>query len=260
MSEALVVRGLRAGYDGGTVLYDTDFWLGAGQVVALLGHNGVGKSTFCAAVMGLIRPYQGSILVNGVELAGARADVIARAGVAIVPQGRRLFPSLTVERNLMIAAPRDSRGPWNLDRVYTLLPRLAMRSPYRADQLSGGEQQMLAIGRALMQNPRILLLDEPSEGLAPAIVDRMIDVVRSLRTQGLSILLVEQDLRAAFALADEVAVMQRGAIVYRSTTREFRGDADRAHRLLGARPPSGMKEPMGIRHHPTDSTVRLGPV
>jgi branched-chain amino acid transport system ATP-binding protein len=237
MSEVLVVRGLRAGYDGGTVLHDTELWLDAGQVVALLGRNGVGKSTFCMAVMGLIRPYQGSIRVNGVELAGARADVIARAGVAIVPQGRRLFPSLTVERNLMIAAPRDSSGPWNLDRVYTLLPRLAMRSPYRADQLSGGEQQMLAIGRALMQNPKILLLDEPSEGLAPAIVDRLVDVVRSLRTQGLSILLVEQDLRAAFALADEVAVMQRGAIVYRSTTHEFRGDADRAHRLLGARPP-----------------------
>ncbi|MEN3307042.1 MAG: branched-chain amino acid transport system ATP-binding protein [Micromonosporaceae bacterium] len=233
MGEVLAVRGLRAGYDGGTVLHDTDFSLPAGQVVALLGRNGVGKSTLCSAIMGLIRPYQGSIQVNGVELAGARADLIARAGVAIVPQGRRLFPALSVERNLTIAAPRTIAGGWTLDRVYTLLPRLAMRSEYRADQLSGGEQQMLAIGRALMQNPRVLLLDEPSEGLAPAMVDRMIDVVRSLRTQGLSILLVEQDLRAAFALADEVAVMQRGAIVHRSSTREFRGDAQRAHRLLG---------------------------
>jgi branched-chain amino acid transport system ATP-binding protein len=233
MGEVLAVRGLRAGYDGGTVLHGTDFSLQAGQVVALLGRNGVGKSTLCSAIMGLIRPYQGSIQVNGVELAGARADLIARAGVAIVPQGRRLFPALSVERNLTIAAPRTIAGGWTLDRVYTLLPRLAMRSEYRADQLSGGEQQMLAIGRALMQNPRVLLLDEPSEGLAPAIVDRMIDVVRSLRTQGLSILLVEQDLRAAFALADEVAVMQRGEIVHRSSTREFRGDAQRAHRLLG---------------------------
>jgi branched-chain amino acid transport system ATP-binding protein len=233
MDEALAVRGLRAGYDGGTVLYDTDFSLSAGQVVALLGRNGAGKSTLCAAIMGLIKPYQGSIKVNGEELAGARADVIAKAGVAIVPQGRRLFPSLTVERNLTIAAPRGGGGAWTLDRVFTLLPRLAMRSESRADQLSGGEQQMLALGRALMQNPKLLLLDEPSEGLAPAIVDRMIDVVRSLRTQGLSILLVEQDLRAAFALADEVAVMQRGMIVHRAPTREFRGNADLAHRLLG---------------------------
>jgi branched-chain amino acid transport system ATP-binding protein len=224
--------------------------------VALLGRNGVGKSTFCAAVMGLIKPYRGSIRVNGAELAGARPDVIARAGVAIVPQGRRVFPSLTVERNLTIAASRDNPGPWNLDRVYTLLPRLAIRSPYRADQLSGGEQQMLAIGRALMQNPKILLLDEPSEGLAPTIVDRVIDVVRSLRTQGLSILLVEQDLRTAFAVADEVTVMQRGAIVYRSTTREFRGDADRAHRLLGARPP-GTKEPYRGQAPPNGQYIRL---
>jgi branched-chain amino acid transport system ATP-binding protein len=231
--EVLAVRGLRAGYDGGTVLHDTEFWLEAGRVVALLGRNGAGKSTLCAAIMGLVQPYQGSIRINNVELAGARADVIARAGVAIVPQGRRLFPPLSVERNLTIAAPRDATGAWTLDRVYTLLPRLAMRSQHRADQLSGGEQQMLAIGRALMQNPRLLLLDEPSESLAPTMVDRIIDVIRSLRMQGLSILLVEQDLRVAFALADEVAVMQRGAIVYRSTTHEFRGNADRAHRLLG---------------------------
>ena len=233
MTEALAVEGLWAGYDGGTVLHDTRFWLAAGQVVALLGRNGAGKSTFCAAVMGLITPYRGSIRVHGTELAGVRADVIARAGVAIVPQGRRLFSSLSVERNLTIAAPRHGFGPWTLDRVYTLLPRLAMRSAHRADALSGGEQQMLAIGRALMQNPRLLLLDEPSEGLAPDMVDRVIDVVRSLRTQGLSIVLVEQDLRVAFALADEVAVMQRGAIVHRSSTHDFRGNAERAHRLLG---------------------------
>jgi branched-chain amino acid transport system ATP-binding protein len=234
MTEALAVRGLRAGYNGSVVLQDTELWLSAGQVVALLGRNGAGKSTLCSAIMGMLKPYQGSIQIYGKELAGARPDVIARTGVAIVPQGRRIFGPLTVLRTLTLAAPRRAAGAWTQDRVFTLLPRLAMRSHHRADQLSGGEQQMLAIGRALMQNPRLLLLDEPSEGLAPAVVDRMIDVVRSLRQQGLPVLLVEQDLRTAFALADEVAVMQHGHIVHRSTTQEFRSDARLAHELLRA--------------------------
>jgi branched-chain amino acid transport system ATP-binding protein len=233
MKEVLRVRGLHAGYAGGTVLHGVDFWLDAGQVVALLGRNGAGKSTLCSALMGMVKPYQGSIRVDGKELAGARPDLIARAGVAIVPQGRRIFGPLTVSRNLTMAAPRHATGPWNLDRVYTLMSRLAMRSEHRADQLSGGEQQMLAIGRALMRNPRLLLLDEPSEGLAPNMVDRIIDVIRSLRSEGLSILLVEQDLRVAFALADEVTVMQRGQIVHRGTTWDFRGNVERAHQLLG---------------------------
>jgi branched-chain amino acid transport system ATP-binding protein len=232
MTEALEVRGLRAGYNGSVVLQDTELGLSAGQVVALLGRNGAGKTTLCSAIMGMLKPYQGSIQIYGKELAGARPDVIARTGVAIVPQGRRIFGPLTVLRNLTLAAPRHAAGAWTLDRVFTLLPRLAMRSHHRADQLSGGEQQMLAIGRALIQNPRLLLLDEPCEGLAPAVVDRMIDIIRSLRQQGLSVLLVEQDLRTAFALADEVAVMQHGTIVHRSTTKEFRSDARRAHELL----------------------------
>jgi branched-chain amino acid transport system ATP-binding protein len=234
MTEALEVRGLRAGYNGSVVLQDTELGLSAGQVVALLGRNGAGKTTLCSAIMGMLKPYQGSIQIYGNELAGARPDVIARTGVAIVPQGRRIFGPLTVLRNLTLATPRHAAGAWTLDRVFTLLPRLAMRSHHRADQLSGGEQQMLAIGRALMQNPRLLLLDEPSEGLAPAVVDRMIDIIRSLRQQGLSVLLVEQDLRTAFALADEVAVMHHGTIVHRSTTQEFRSDARRAHELLRA--------------------------
>jgi branched-chain amino acid transport system ATP-binding protein len=234
MTEALEVRGLRAGYNGSVVLRDTELGLSAGQVVALLGRNGAGKTTLCSAIMGMLKPYRGSIRIYGKELAGARSDVIARAGVAIVPQGRRVFGPLTVLRNLTIGAPRHATEPWTVDRVFTLLPRLAMRSHHRADQLSSGEQQMLAIGRALMQNPRLLLLDEPSEGLAPAMVDRMIDVIRSLRRQGLSVLLVEQDLRTAFALADEVVVMQHGTVVHRGTTQEFRSDARLAHELLRA--------------------------
>jgi branched-chain amino acid transport system ATP-binding protein len=234
MTEALSIWGLRAGYDGGIVLRDTELHVPAGQVVALLGRNGAGKSTLCSAIMGMLTPYQGNICIYGTELAGARTDVIARAGVAIVPQGRRIFGPLTVLRNLTVATPRHAAGQWTLDRVFTLLPRLAMRSDYRADQLSSGEQQMLAIGRALLQNPRLLLLDEPCDGLAPAMVDRMIDIVLSLKRQGLSVLLVEQDLRTAFALADEVAVMQRGAVVHHVTTREFRSNAQHAYGLLRA--------------------------
>lgn len=234
MTEALSIRGLRAGYDGGIVLRDTELHILAGRVVALLGRNGAGKSTLCSTIMGMLRPYQGSISILGQELAGARTDVIAKTGVAIVPQGRHIFGPLTVMRNLTIAMPRHATGQWTLDRVFTLLPGLAMRSHYRADQLSSGEQQMLAIGRALLQNPRLLLLDEPCDGLAPAMVDRLIDIVLSLKRQGLSVLLVEQDLRTAFAVADEVAVMQRGAVVHHVTTREFRSNTQHAYGMLRA--------------------------
>jgi branched-chain amino acid transport system ATP-binding protein len=234
MTEALSVQGLWAGYNGGIVLHDTELRMESGRVLALLGRNGAGKTTLCSAIMGMLKPYQGSVRIYGKEMAGARPDLVARAGVAIVPQGRRIFGQLTVMRNLTIAATRQRSGPWTLDRVFTLLPRLAVRSHHRADQLSGGEQQMLAIGRALLQNPRLLLLDEPSEGLAPAMAERLIDVIRSLRWQELSVLLVEHDLRTAFAVADEVAVMQHGAIVHRATTQEFRHDARRATELLRA--------------------------
>jgi branched-chain amino acid transport system ATP-binding protein len=234
MAEALSVQGLWAGYNGGIVLKDTALRIEPGQVLALLGRNGAGKTTLCSTIMGMVKPYQGSVRIYGREMAGARPDLVARAGVAIVPQGRRIFGQLTVLRNLTIAAPRQGSGPWTLERVFTLLPSLAVRSHYRADQLSGGEQQMLAIGRALLQNPRLILLDEPSAGLAPAMVDRMIDVIRSLSRQELSVLLVEHDLHTAFAVADEVAVMQHGAIVHRATTQEFRHDGRRAAELLRA--------------------------
>jgi branched-chain amino acid transport system ATP-binding protein len=232
MTDLLTVRGLRAGYAGGTVLDGVDFTVPAGAVVALLGRNGVGKSTFVHTVMGMLKPYSGSVRVGDRELAGAAAHTVARSGVAIVPQGRRVFAPLTVDENLRIAA-RGGDGPWTPARIYELMPHLAGRRANRGDQLSGGEQQMLAIGRALLRNPRLLLLDEPSDGLAPAVVDQVAELLEGLRGEGIAAVLVEQDLRLAFRLADEVAVMRKGRIAYRGSTTDFRGDRARAHALLG---------------------------
>jgi branched-chain amino acid transport system ATP-binding protein len=232
MTTSLAVAGLRAGYDGTTVLDGVDFTVPTGAVVALLGRNGVGKSTFLHTVMGMLKPYSGSVQVGDRELAGAPAHIVARCGVAIVPQGRRVFAPLTVEENLRIAAGRRP-GRWTLERIYELMPRLAERRGNRGDQLSGGEQQMLAIGRALLRDPRLLLLDEPSDGLAPAVIDQVAGVLEGLRGEGIAAVLVEQDLHLAFRLADEVAVMQKGRIVHRASTDDFRADRSRAHALLG---------------------------
>jgi branched-chain amino acid transport system ATP-binding protein len=229
----LEVEGLRAGYTGSAVLHGVDLAVGQGRAVALLGRNGVGKSTLLAAVMGLLRPTAGSVRLAGRELAGRPAHRVARAGVALVPQGRRVFADLTVERNLQVASGRRGAGPWTPERVYELLPQLAERRRHRADQLSGGEQQMLAIARALLLNPRLLLLDEPSDGLAPTVVARVAGLLAGLRDQGLSVLLVEQDLRTAFAVADEITVMRKGEIVHRSPTLEFRRHPALAAELLG---------------------------
>jgi branched-chain amino acid transport system ATP-binding protein len=232
MTDVLTVRELRAGYGGTTVLDGVGFTVPTGAVVALLGRNGAGKTTFVHTVMGLLKPYSGSVRVGDRELAGAAAHTVARSGVAIVPQGRRVFAPLTVAENLSLAARRGHRT-WTVERVYELMPRLAERRAHRGDELSGGEQQMLAIGRALLRDPRLLLLDEPSDGLAPAIVDQVAELLEGLRGEGIAIVLVEQDLHLAFRLADEVTVMQKGRIVHRSPTAEFRADRPRAHALLG---------------------------
>ncbi len=233
MSSELVVSGLRSGYAGSTVLDGVDLTVAPNEVVGLLGRNGVGKSTLMSTLVGWVRPTEGSVQLDGQELAGSSTHHIARAGVAIVPQGRRVFAPLTVENNLRIATPRGGSRSWSIERVYELMPRLAERRRNRGDQLSGGEQQMLAIARALLLEPRLLLLDEPSDGLAPAIVEQVVEVISQLRSEGLSVLLVEQDLHAAFALCDRILVMQKGTIVHDSTTREFRSDAERGRRLLG---------------------------
>lgn len=232
MSRLLEVSGLRAGYDGSVVLHGVDVDLAEGSVLALLGRNGVGKSTLVMTLMGLVRPYAGTVAFAGRDLTGWRADRVASAGMALVPQGRRVFAPLTVEENLRIAVTRRRPGKWSPDLVYDLLPRLAQRRGHRGSQLSGGEQQMLAIGRALLTNPRLLLLDEPSDGLSPMVVRQVADVIRTLRADGVTVLLVEQNVRLALDLADDVAVMVKGEIAWRTSPEEFRRDRDRVRSLM----------------------------
>ena len=228
----LAVRGLEAGYGRSRVLHGVDLDVPPGEVVALLGRNGVGKTTTVHAITGMLRPSAGSVRLDGVELAGRPAHVVARAGIALVPQGRRVFAPLTVEENLRVGL-RAVPGGWTLARVYELLPGLAERARHRGDQLSGGEQQMLAIGRALLRNPRLLVLDEPSDGLAPAVVEQVTGLLAELVAGGLSAVLVEQNLRLALTLAASVCVMAKGRVVHRATAAEFRRDPDTARALLG---------------------------
>lgn len=232
-SPILSVRGLVSGYAGSRVLHDVDLDLPEGGVLALLGRNGVGKSTLVSTVMGLVRPMKGSITVAGQEVAGARPDRIARLGVGLVPQGRRIFAPLTVAEHLDIADRAGRKGDWTKDRVLELLPRLGERLKNRGDQLSGGEQQMLAIARTLLTNPTVLLLDEPSDGLAPTVVHQVADVVHEVCNAGMSVLLVEQNLRLALSVADRVVVMQKGSVRWDVTVAEFRGDRAKAEELLG---------------------------
>lgn len=229
----LEVRGLRAGYKQGTVLHGVDLDLDAGRVLGLLGRNGVGKSTLVHTLMGLLRPSAGTIALDGIPLSGRRADVVARAGVALVPQGRRVWANLTVQEHLTLAGRRPRSAAWPQDRVIALLPRLAERRGQEAATLSGGEQQMLAIARALLTGPRLMLLDEPSEGLAPAIVEQIAGAITGMRDEGVAVLLVEQDLHLAFSVCADVAVMDRGTIAHRASTADFRRDPETAHRLLG---------------------------
>ena len=229
----LEVRGLVSGYDRGRVLHGVDLTLDAGAVLGLLGRNGVGKSTLIMTLAGLVPVTAGSVRLGGVELAGKRPDLVARAGVALVPQGRRVWATLTVAEHLSLAGSRSRPGTWTVDAVLDLLPRLAERRRHYAGQLSGGEQQMLAVARALLTNPRLVLLDEPSDGLAPVIVDQLAGVVATMRAEGVTVVLVEQDLHLAFSVADEIAVMEKGALVHRVPTADFRRDPDTAHRLLG---------------------------
>jgi branched-chain amino acid transport system ATP-binding protein len=235
MTALLEVRGVRAGYDTGDVLHGIDLDLLEGEVVAVLGRNGVGKTTLMNAIIGLVSPRAGSIKLDGRELAGSGAHEIARAGIAIVPQGRRIFARLTVDENLKLArrAAGGRGAESSLDDVYALFPRVWERRRHRGDELSGGEQQMVAIARALIASPRVFLFDEPSEGLAPMVVDLITDAIAGLRERGLSAIVVEQNLHVAVRLADRVVIMTKGEISYRATTKEFRGDRASAHALLG---------------------------
>ncbi|MET0444166.1 MAG: ABC transporter ATP-binding protein [Pseudorhodoplanes sp.] len=194
--------------------------VGAGEVVALLGRNGMGKTTIIRSIMGLSPPQirSGSVRWKGEELVGQRPHAIAARKIAIVPQGRRLFPSLTVTEHLtMVKSARATQG-WTMEKVFGLFPRLAERRNHRGGQLSGGERQMLAVGRALMIDPELILMDEPSEGLAPVMVQNLENIVLDLKKQGLSILLVEQNLYSALAVSDRLYVLDTGKIVHESAT------------------------------------------
>lgn len=227
----LEVKDLVAGYDGSRVLDGVSLSVDQGESLAVLGRNGVGKTTLMESIMGLVTPTSGQVLIEGKDLAKQPPNAIARAGVGIVPQGRRVFAPLTVEENLKISVRK--RGEWTVKSVMELMPRLQERRNNLGSQLSGGEQQMLAIGRALVGNPKLLILDEPSDGLAPAIVSQVGDVLTTLASSGLAVLIVEQDLRLAFSVAKDVVVMEKGAIVHRSSTEEFRRGGERARSLLG---------------------------
>jgi branched-chain amino acid transport system ATP-binding protein len=208
-----------------------------GRCVTLLGRNGMGKTTLIRSLMGLTPPRSGRVLMDGVELAGREPYDIARLGLALVPQGRHVFPSLTVVENLTLAArslPNGGGGDgWGLARVYDLFPQLQARSRSRGGQLSGGEQQMLAIGRALMTNPRLLLMDEPSEGLAPVIVERVAEIIQGLRAEKLSILLVEQNYRLGVDCADHVHILSKGMVVWDGSPRELEAAETIKHTHLG---------------------------
>jgi branched-chain amino acid transport system ATP-binding protein len=229
----LAVRDLDVFYGRAHVLQSVSFEMGT-EPVALIGRNGMGKSTLCNAIM-QIRPAHatGSIEFEGQQLVGRASYKVGGAGIGYVPQGRRLFASLTVDEHLRMAAPRRGSPRWTVDAVYELFPRLAERRKHGGMQLSGGEQQMLAIARALLSNPRLLIMDEPSEGLAPTIVETLIETFQALARDGLAILVVEQNLAVATAMAERQLVMVAGRIFAETTAAELVGDPDLQRRFLG---------------------------
>jgi branched-chain amino acid transport system ATP-binding protein len=229
---ALAVHGLHAYYGESHVLQGVDIEVAPGEAVSLIGRNGAGKTTTIAAIAGFVRPRGGTVTVSGADLTGAPPYRVARAGVALVPQGRRIFGDLSVGENIAVAA-RPTPNGWDTARVMELFPILARRRAVRGDQLSGGEQQMLAIARALVRNPTVLLLDEPSEGLAPKLVDQVGEILTTLRATGLAILLVEQNLGLATQVGHRVLVMNKGTIVFAGTPAELAADRDVEARYLG---------------------------
>jgi branched-chain amino acid transport system ATP-binding protein len=236
-TDTLAVEGIHAYYGDSHVLHDVSFSLKAGSLLGLLGRNGAGKTTCMSTIIGLLRPRRGTIALNGEPIGGLAPDVIARKGVSLVPQGRRVFRSLTVRENLTVAAqsrrPHGTGGGWSLDRVFELFPRLKERHTQFAGLLSGGEQQMLAIGRALMGNPRVLLMDEPSEGLAPQLVAEVGRTIAQLKANGQSIVLVEQNIKLTLDLADEIVIINTGNVVFRGAESEVRLDDAMVSQHLG---------------------------
>ncbi|MFL2772116.1 MAG: ABC transporter ATP-binding protein [bacterium] len=231
----LEINGLETAYGQSQVLFGMELNVGKGEVVTLLGRNGMGKTTTLHSVMGLVPSRSGNIRFQGQELRELPSYQIAKTGLSLVPEGRQIFPNLTVLENLVATASNrsQSENPWNLDRVFDLFPRLPNRIHHMGNQLSGGEQQMLAIGRALMTNPKLLILDEATEGLAPLIRNEIWNCVSSLKTAGQSILLVDKNIDALTRIADRHYIIDKGKVVWDGTSSELQGDQDLQHRFLG---------------------------
>ena len=229
----LEVRDIHTYYGDAYVLQGLSLTLEQGQILGLLGRNGVGKTTLVNSIVGFTPPRRGKIYFKGADVTANSSFATVRNGIGIVPQGRRVFASLSVEENLAVAARSPERHGWTVQRVYALFPRLAERRTQRAKTLSGGEQQMLAIGRGLMTNPDCLIMDEPSEGLAPIIIQGVWEAVAKLKQEGLSILLVEQNAALAMKLVDYVHVMSKGRVVYSAKPGELWANDDVKSRYLG---------------------------
>ena len=228
----LEVKGLNSYYGDSHILFDVDLNVEKDEVVALLGRNGAGKSTTLKSLMGVVTPRSGSVKLGGTELAGRKSHAIARVGMQLVHEERRVFGSLDVEENLILAG-LTAPGRWPLERIYEMFPRLKERRSSRGTDLSGGEQQMLAIARALIRDPRIILLDEPFEGLAPVIVQELMNVCRDLAAAGLTMVLVEQNIAATLALAHRVYIINNGHIVHEGAAAEIKAQPQLLQRYLG---------------------------
>jgi branched-chain amino acid transport system ATP-binding protein len=232
MTAALIAEGLHTFYGKSHILHGVSLEAGEGQVTALLGRNGAGKTTTLRSLMGLTPPRDGKVTIFGAPTTGWPPFRVAALGVGYVPEGRKIFPNLTVEENLLV--PLERPGPWTIATIYRLFPRLEERKSNRGRQLSGGEQEMLSIARALLLNPKLLILDEPSQGLAPLIVREVFRIVTKMRAEGISVLLVEQNVRMSLEVADHAYVLDDGHVVYSGPARELAADEARVQSLAGA--------------------------
>ncbi|MBO0711698.1 MAG: ABC transporter ATP-binding protein [Acetobacteraceae bacterium] len=229
---ALEAVGLNTFYGKSHILYDVALSVAEGQITTLLGRNGAGKTTTLRSLVGLTPPRSGSVQIFGRDTTRLPPYRIAAMGVGYVPEGRRIFPNLTVHNNLLV--PLERSGPWTINRVYELFPRLAERKQNLGRQLSGGEQEMLSIARALLLNPRLLILDEPSQGLAPLIVREVFRIILRMREEGISVLLVEQNVRASLEIADHAFVLDHGVMVWSGAAQALSSDEERMNALAGA--------------------------
>jgi len=231
----LEVRGLQTSYGRSQVLFGVDLEIRKAEVISVLGRNGMGKTTTVRSVMGITRCGSGTVSFEGKEIQGLPSYRIAQAGLGLVPEGRQVFPNLTVRENLVATAAnrRSNPNPWTLERIFGLFPQLQERQRHFGNQLSGGEQQMLAIGRALMTNPRLLILDEATEGLAPLVRAEIYRSIERLKSEGLSILLIDKDVAALARVANRHYVLEKGRVVWSGTTAELTANAEVQHRYLG---------------------------